>query len=177
LLNRIEYIRGMKGEAGVKAVLKKLKDLDYPLEFKKLKSLKWYSDAQGILIILVAQELFGWSDDDVFEMGRKAPSISLMVKMLMKYFVSLEMSFQASQSNWQKHHDVGSIGDIRYDGQHNIMTFKLNNYDMHPIMCVYLRGYFTAFASFIINSEKISISEIKCLYKGGAYHQFKVTWE
>lgn len=177
-LNRLAYIRSLKGEAGVEAVFKKLKDLVYPLiEEKKIKSLEWYSDAQGILIILAARELFGWGDQEVFEMGRHSPSISLLVKMLMKYFVSAKKTFQASPGNWAKHHDIGSIEDIKYNEQENTMSFKLKNYDMHPIMCIYLRGYFTAFAGFIIKSDKIEISEIKCLYQGDDYHQFKVVWE
>lgn len=177
ILNKMAYIRVKKGEPGAAAVEKKLKDLDYTLDLKEVNSLSWYSDAYSILILLIAQDLFGWDDGRIYNMGQNAPRISFIVKLLMKYFVSIERTFKSAPDNWEKHHNEGSIEDVACQERKKILTFKLKNYRVHPIMCVYLSGYFSAYAEIVLKNQRVQIAETKCMFKGDPYHEFVITWK
>lgn len=177
VLNRLEYVRTKKGDEGVQAIGGRLKELGYPLDFAEIKSLGWCSDAHGVLVILAAQEVFGWDDNDIFEMGKNAPKISFIVKLLMKYFVSLERTFKATPENWEKHHNIGSIELVKFDKDKKRLIFRLLDYKVHPTMCSYLKGYFLQFARLVIKSKEVYIQETKCMFHGDPCHEFKITWE
>ncbi len=177
VLNRYEYIRTKKGDKGVQAVERRLRELGYPLDFKKLQSLGWFPEGNSVLIILAAQEIFEWNDNDIFEMGKNAPTISFMVKLLMKYFVSLEKTFNATPENWEKHHNIGSIELVKIDEDKKELIFRLLDYKIHPVVCIYLKGYFLQFAKLVIKGEEVNIEETKCMFKGDPYHEFKITWK
>ncbi|MFH1427996.1 MAG: hypothetical protein ABIG60_05755 [Patescibacteria group bacterium] len=177
ILNRLEYIRSQKGEESINKIAKELNNLGHPLNIKKIHSLGWYSESLSILIILISQKLFKWGDKEIFAMGNNAPKISFIVKLLMKYFISLEMTFKASPQNWAKHRSVGSISHVKYEKNKNKLTFRINNYKFHPIMCIYLKGYFLAFASLVIRNKEVQVIETKCMFKNDPYHEYLVTWK
>jgi len=176
ILNKLAYIQEKKGESGVAAVEKKLKYLGYTLNLQEISSLSWYSDAYSILILLIVRDLFGWDDRKIYNMGQNAPRISFIVKLLMKYFISIKKTFKSAPDSWRKHHSEGSIENVACQERKKIITFKLKNYRTHPIMCVYLKGYFSAYAGIVLKNKAINIKETKCMFKGDPYHEFKITW-
>lgn len=177
LLNKIAFIRKEKGEAGVQELEKKLKDLGHPFSIKEVRSLGWYPEYISVLILLVSQEIFGWSEKEIIKMGSHAPKISFIVKMLMKYFVSAKMTFEASPRNWKKHHSAGNLELGSFDEKNKKCTLRLVDYDFHPLMCEYLRGYFQDFAKLVLRTpfvETTSESEIK---NGKSVYTFNITWK
>lgn len=170
------YIRIKKGEEGVKAVEDKLKDLGYPFSFKDVKTLGWYPVGLEPAVILVAKELFGWTDDDIFDMGNSAPKYSFVVKMIMRYFLSLKRSFAETPTYWDKHYDVGQLINYKLDEEEKYAIVRVQGYKTHPIMCTLFAGYFLRMGQFVIKTEKITIKETKCLYKGDPYHEFFFKW-
>ena len=177
ILNKMAYIGAQRGEDGTRVVDRKLRALGYSLDLKKIRSLDWYPDAYSVLILLVAKELFDWSDDDIYAMGKNSPRISFIVKLLMKYFVSIERTFKSAPQSWQKHHNEGAISDVIYKEEEKQLSFRLKDYKIHPIMCVYLSGYFLSYAEIVLKNQKVKIQEIKCMFKGDSYHEFKITWK
>jgi len=177
IISRMAYIRHQKGEAGVRAVGKKLKEAGCRIELGKLQSLSWYPEACGIVIILAAQEVFGWGETDIFAMGENAPKISFLVKLLMKYFVSVEKTFLASPANWRKHHTTGTLEAFDFNSRDKHIIIRLKDYKAHPAMCVFLRGYFSQFARMVIKSEKIEVRETKCMFAGADCHEFSIIWQ
>ena len=177
IINRLEYIRRRQGEKGVRAVGAELKKSGCPMELDKIESLSWYPEVYGIIIILAARRIFGWNDADIFAMGENAPKISFLVKLLMKYFVSVEKTFSASPGNWKKHHSAGTLEPADFDEKNKRLTLRLKGYRTHPAMCVFLRGYFTQFAKMVVKSEEVEVRETKCMFRGADYHEFLITWK
>ena len=93
----------------------------------------------------------------------------------MKYFISIKRTFKATPDSWRKHHNEGSIEDVVCQERKKTVTFKLKNYRFHPIMCVYLKGYFSAYAGIVLKNKKMNIEETKCMFEGDPYHEFKIT--
>ncbi len=172
----VAYIRFREGEEGLILVEEKLGELDFPLKLKGFKSLKWYPESLSVLIILVAKEIFNWSDNDVFEMGNSAPKSSFIFQLLMRNFLSSRKSFEESPKYWKAHFDFGELETFEFNEKEKYFTIRVKGYKFHPIMCIYYSGYFLRIAQFIIKSEKITIKEIKCVYRGDSYHEYMINW-
>lgn len=176
ILTDVEYVRFRKGEKGVKLLEEKLKELDYPLKFKEIKSLEWYPVWLDIFKILTIKEIFGWTDKDIFEMANFAPKVSFLVQMLIKYFLSAQRSFEESPKYWRQHYDFGELEAHEFNGKEKYMVFRVKKYKTHPIMCIICAGYFLRMAQFVLKSKEVTIKETKCIFKGDSYHEYIIRW-
>ena len=176
LQTHAEYILYKKGDEGLRRVEEKLKELGYPLKFKEVRPLKWYPEGLGVLVLLVAKEIFNWSKSDIFDMGNSAPKYSFVVKLLLKYFLSPRRSFQESPKYWRKHYDFGELETGEFNEKEKYLIVREKGYKFHPIACIFHSGYFLRIAQYVIKSEKITIEETKCMFKGDPYHEFIIRW-
>ena len=171
------YIRDKEGEKGLRLVEEKMKELGYPVKFSEVEPFRWYRESQTILVILVAKEIFHWRDSDVFDMGNAAPKYSLIVKLLMKYFLSPKTTLRESPKYWMKHYDFGMLEVHEYNEKEKRMSVRIKEYKTHPIVCIFHKGYFLHIAQYVIKSQKIGIEETKCVYRGDPFHEYTVTWK
>ncbi|PIS38801.1 MAG: hypothetical protein COT34_01730 [Candidatus Nealsonbacteria bacterium CG08_land_8_20_14_0_20_43_11] len=98
-------------------------------------------------------------------------------KVYIKYFLSLQKTFNAVPQYWKKFETCGELELYKLNEKEKYLVMRLKNYDIHPIMCPYLGGYFLGLAQNIIRSDKITIEETACIYKGGAYHEYTIRWQ
>lgn len=171
------YIRYRKGEEGIRAVEQKLEELGYPLKFKEIKPLKWYRDAYSILVIITAYKIFNWTESDIFDMGQSAPAYSLIVKLLTKYFISPRIGYEAAPKYWKKHFDFGKMETPEFNDKEKYCVVRLKEYKFHPIICVFLSGYFVTFGRMVLQGKNVTIEEPKCMHRGDSYHEWVVRWE
>lgn len=170
------YIREKKGEKGVELVEERLKELGYPIKAERIKTFAWYPEALSVLLILVAKDIFQWQDSDIFDMGNSAPKYSFIVKLLIRYFVSPQKSFRESPRYWRKHFDFGELETIEFNEKEKYLILRVKGYAFHPTICFFHKGFFLKIGQFVINSEKLSIKETKCVYKGDPYHEYLISW-
>lgn len=173
----VAYIKFREGEEGLVLVEEKLKELGFPLKLKGFKSLKWYPESLSVLIILIAKEIFNWKDKDIFEMGNSAPKSSFIVQLLMRNFLSSRKSFEESPKYWKAHFDFGELETYEFNEEEKYFTILIKGYKFHPIMCIYYSGYFLRIAQLFIKSEKITVEETKCVFKGDPYHEYIIKWQ
>jgi hypothetical protein len=170
------YIKARQGEDGLKAVEDKMKEIGYPVTFSEIKPFDWYPEALSVLVIMTAKEVFNWSEQDIIAMGKSAPRQSLIIKFLIKQFVSLEKALEVSSVYWDKHYDFGRIEASEVNEKEKYCILKVVGYKFHPVVCVYWRGYFSEVASFVISRENITIEENACAFKGSDFHEFIIRW-
>jgi hypothetical protein len=169
------YIKNRAGVAGVEKIEQALKDLGYPFSSKEIKPLNWYPEAYSVLIYLLCLEQLGWEEKDIFEMGRTVPPLSIIVvKLLLKYLVSVDRLVRQAQRYWRKYYDFGEV-EI-YDLEKNSFRARIVGYNFHPIACVYQRGYLLGIISLVISSPKLTIEEIGCTHQGHPYHEYSIKW-
>lgn len=171
------YINYKKGEAGIRAIEKKLSELGHPFSFKDIAPLAWYPEGLGVSIILIAKNIFDWSDEDIFDMGNAAPKYSFIIKLFIHHFVSLERFLKEAQKYWYKHFNFGELEVVGFDKKEKYVRLRVKGYNFNPIICKFHAGYFLRIAQFILKSENIKIEETKCIYKGDPYHEYLITWD
>jgi hypothetical protein len=170
------YIRQREGDAGLVNVEKKMEELGQPIKFRDIKPFSWNRTASSVLVILVAKKLFNWTDKDIFEMGNSAPKYSFTVKMLMKYFLSSEKTFEESPKYWEKHYDTGKIEPFKYSAVEKIYVLRLHDFKINPVLCEYFRGYFIRIGQ-LTQKGKITGEQVKCVFKGDPYCEYIIRWE
>jgi len=172
-----EYVRLKKGEEGLKILKEKTKELGYPIEYEQIKTMDWYPVGLRVVSLLAAKEAFNWGNEEIWDMGNSAPKYSFIVKLLLKYFLSLRRSLEETSTYWRKHYTVGDLEFVELNEEKKYFILRLKNFKLHPILCTYLTGYFHRFGQYVIKGEKITIEETKCMFKGDPYHEFLGRWE
>lgn len=177
ILTDIEYLRYKKGEQGVQMLEQKLKELGHPIKFKNIQPMKWYPVGLDVLKILAMKEIFNWTDKDIFEMANFAAKVSLLIKIMVKYFLSAERSFRQSPRYWRQNYDFGELEAHEFNKEKKYMVFRIRDYKIHPIMCVICAGYFLRVAQFVLKSNIVTVKETKCMFKGADFHEYMIKWE
>jgi hypothetical protein len=172
-----EYIKYKEGEEGVRRVEEKMAELGAPIKFSEIKPFDWVNEGFSSLSLVTAKEIFNWSDEDIFEMGRFAPKFSFIIKIMIQYLVSVEVLLKNAEKYWSKHFDFGSIETDFVVGEKRAVVRERNPAPIHPVTCTYHRGYFTGLCDFAVKGGAVTVKETSCVHKGDEYHEFLITWE
>ncbi len=170
-----DYIRHKEGEEGVKRLEEKMEELGAPIKLNEIKSFEWISEGMSSLTIVVAKELFNWTDKDVFEMGRFAPRASFIIKLMIQYLVSVESLFKNATKYWDKHYDFGEV-EIDFHREENKIILREKDFKTHPTVCFYHAGYFRGLAEFVVKSQEISVEQTASAHEGSPYNEFVIQW-
>ncbi len=172
------YVLETKGEKGMKMLEAAIKETGQPIKYgKEFRATGWYPLSWRTLSLLVIQQTFNWGEKEISAMGQAAPKYSFIVKMLLPYFVSLEKTFKESSKYWQEHYSVGKLEAPVVDIEGKRLVIHLKDFKIHPVFCMYFKGYFKAIARLVVRTEKMTIKEIKCMFKGDDYHEFVIEWQ
>ena len=171
LLAYLHYIQKTEGDKGILAVENRLKAIGVELKKSEIDASSWYPVGLEPLIILAAKESFGWKDEEIFEMGRNIPKLSLIIKIMLCFLISVDKVFQESSRYWRNSYDFGEIELVGKEGDRYILRIK--GYDIHPISCICNAGYMIGIVE-MVGRKGMKIEEKVCTHKGGEYHEYHV---
>ncbi len=172
-----EYILKEKGKAGLEKVEQRLKELGHPIKYKEIRTMDFYPVGLRVLSLLTIREVFNFSDEEIKKMGTFATKMSLIIKLFTKYFLSVRrVVMKESPRIWSKHWTVGKLVPIKLDEEQKYAVLKVEGFDLHPIYCIYLEGYFAGILQMLVKSPKVNTKETKCAFKGESYHEFLIKW-
>ena len=173
-----EYILREKGEEGLRQLEEKLKSFGHPIEYKKIEALSFYPAGLRLLSLLTIQQLFSFDNEKIKEMGTFASRTSLMIKLFINYFLSVEkVFFNEAPKIWKKHYSIGELIPVSIDQEKKIGIIQLKDCDLHPLFCLYLGSYLCGFFQMLIKSPGIYFQETKCTFRGDKFHEYQITWK
>jgi hypothetical protein len=173
-----EYVLLKKGKDGLGKVEEKLKEMGCPIDYKHVKATDWYPVGLRALSLIAIKETFNWTNEEIEDMGNVAPKYSFFVKLLMKYFLTLSMTYEESPKYWKKHYTIGELETPDYSPKKKYFIIRVKGFKIHPILCVYLGGYFKRISQFVLkNAKNFKITENKCMFRGDPYHETLITYE
>lgn len=170
----LSYIRREKGGEGVEKIKKKLEEMSLKFDIEDIKPLGWYPEKLSVIIILSAKELFGWTRDDIFRMGKSATSYSFVVKIIMRYFASLDMIFKEIPKYWEKYFDFGELEVV--ETRNDKVIIRIKDHKFHPDICSYHAGYLSRIAELCLGVKDIKVKEEECVFEGGRWHEYSINW-
>jgi len=174
-----EYILEKKGKAGLKELEVALEKLGHPIKYKEIKTMGFYSAGLRILSLLVIKKIFNFDDEEIKEMGFVATKKSLIIKLFIRYFLSIQrVFFKEAPRIWQKHWTRGVLAPVELNEEKKYAVLRLKDFDLHPLYCsAYLRGYLSGILQMLIKTPKITCREIKCSFRGDEYHEYLLEWQ
>jgi len=172
-----QYIKSKEGEEGLKKLEKRMEELGVPIDIENVKPFEWKSEGISALIILTSKEVFGWTKEDVFQMGRFAPRFSFVLKVMAQYLISIETLFKNSPKYWKKNYDFGKIEPIKIDMEKQELIVREIGIATHPLVCVYHAGYFKGISEFVLGGKEATVKETACVHEGADYHEFLLSWK
>lgn len=174
-----QYILKEKGEKGVKKLEEKLKEVNCPIDYKKIDTLAFYPLGLRIVSLIAIKEVFNFDEKKIEEMGRYAPKISLIVKLLLKYFISPKKAImKETPRGWRKHYTLGELEPVEYNEEKKYFRVRIKNFKILPLYCCYyLKGYFCGVIEMLTGASGVTGENKKCVFKGDKYHEYLIKWQ
>lgn len=170
-----KFILKEEGEEGLKKIEETMAGLGYPIKLKGIKSTTLYPFGVEAAILLAIKRLFNYDDKKFNEMGRFHAKSSLIIRLFMKYFVSLERVSEEGLKIWRRYFTIGSLEVVEVDEEKRHMIFRVKNFWFHPLHCQILMGSIPTIIQMIVGG-KVICEETKCLYRDDEYHEFVLKW-
>ena len=172
-LPNLEYIKMKRGEMGVNMVLEEMRKRGYNYDFRKMKKTEWLPAEVRKVFLEATMDALGWDEKRIFDMGVNAPKVSLIMRYFFGLFLTVRKVFEAAPEMWRAHYSSGNLYFKLYEEGHVIMV--LENFDISPLFCEYLRGFFKGVAN-LTKVKNMKVEETKCTFRGDEYHEYTFTW-
>lgn len=173
-----EYILKEKGKKGIIQLEKRLEDTGYPIKYDQIRTMEFYPVGLRALSLLAIKEVFNFGDEDIRKIGIFATKMSLIIKLFTKYFLSMKrVVMKESPKMWSKHWTVGKLVPVELDEKQKYAVVRVEGFNLHPVYCTYLEGYFAGIVQMLVKSTRVTSKETKCALKGESYHEFIIKWQ
>ncbi|MBD3207944.1 MAG: hypothetical protein GF370_00635 [Candidatus Nealsonbacteria bacterium] len=173
----LEYVLHKEGKEGLKKLEEKMAELGHPIKYQEIKDMGFYPVGLEALTLLLMKNLFGFDRKEFQKMGAFNSKVSLIVRLFMKYFISLEsISKQASQF-WEKYYTEGDLAVTEINKEEGYIVIQLKDYEHSELHCGTVEGYLISVISMVTGGGTVTSEERKCPHKGDEYHEFVVSWK
>lgn len=170
-----EVILSRYGDEGLKKLEAKMAELGYPVKYDEIETMNFYPVGLDALSILSIKEVFNLSDQELKELGAEAVKFSLFLKILIKYFPSLNLLAKEAPKMWREHYSVGDLEVVETNEKEKYIILRIKNFGFHPAQCANLQGYFSKILQMAVKAP-VTCEETKCTFRGDAYHEFVIKW-
>lgn len=177
LKNDADFVLKKKGKEGLKMVEKELEQVGCPIEYKKIRALGFYPVGWRIISLLAIKKVFNWTDENIRELGRFATAVSLVLRVYAKFFHSIGAIVKKAPRIWDDYFTMGRLVVPEYDEAKKYAFMEIKDFDLHPIFCRTMEGYFENIVKMLVKAKKVKCRETKCTFEGQKDHQFHITWE
>ncbi len=175
--NDSQFVLKEKGKEGLEMVERELEKLGYPIEYKKINQFAFYPIGLRVLSLLAIKKTFDWSDKKIEELCAYAMKVSLIIKLSIRHFFSVERVLNQAPRIWSKYFTVGRLKIEEHNLEKKYLILKIENFDLHPIYCCCLKGVLLELTKMIITPKKMTCEEIECSFRGGKGHRYLVKWQ
>ncbi len=170
-----DFILKEEGEEGLKKLEETVANLGFPIKFNEVKSMDFYPLYVEAVMLVAIKKLFNYDEKKFQEMGRFESKLSLIIKLFIKYFVSLERAIKVAPRMWRENYTVGNLKVAEFDEEKKYALLRIENFRFHPLHCQDLKGYFSGVIQMIVG-KPVTCQEMKCIHRGDEYHEFLMKW-
>ena len=173
--SHVQFVVEEKGEKALKKIEGKMAELGQSIKYKNIRPMSFYPIGLEAVILLVIKELFDFNDEKFREIGRYQSKTSLIIKLFMKYFVSMKVVAEKTPEMWRKYYTVGDFKATELNEKEKYVILQIKDFKVHQVHCRMLEGYFVNVVK-MVTKESATCKETKCPFKGDEYHEFLIKW-
>lgn len=172
----LNYVLFREGQEGIKKMEKAMADLGYPIKYNQIEIMKLYPLGLQTIIILVMAKLFGYKKEDFEKVGEFTSKMPFIMRLFMRYLVSIDMVAKYAQRMWNTHYTRGKIEIIKLDKEKKHIIVRISEFKTHPFHCIITKSYIAHVIKMAVKASIISHQETKCPFLGDDYHELLVKW-
>jgi hypothetical protein len=170
-----DFILLKRGKEGLEKIKEALVKLGNPIKFEEVHGWEFYPVGLEALMLLLMKKVLNFGDDDIEECGFFGSRSSLIMKIFFSHFVSVKMFADQSPIMWKKYYTRGTLKVKEFDEDKKQAILIIENFNLHPLHCLQLKGYFRGIVEMIVNS-KVVCEETKCVHRGDPFHEFTIKY-
>lgn len=171
----LEFVLREEHEEGLKKLEDTMVNIGYSLKYKDIKSMDFYPLVLLAVFFLTIKKLFNYDNEKFQEMGRFCSRTSLILRLFMKYLVSVDKVVKETQAMYRKYFTIGNLKIVEYDKEKKYIIARVENLSIHPAHCQYLKGYFSSVIEMATKSS-VTCKETECSYRDSEHHEFLLKW-
>lgn len=173
--NKAKYILEKKGRQGLKDLEKAISDAGYPMNYQSLEKMELYPVGLEAATLIAIKRIFDFQDDDFRELGKIESKFTLIIRLFMKYFISLDRATSEAPRMWRKYYTVGDLEIPELNKEEQYLKLRLKDFSPTPLLCRTHEGYFSGIFKLVVR-KPVSCREVKCVHRGDDYHEFLIEW-
>jgi len=169
-----DFIAEDRGARGVEELEEAIVSLGY-LKIKEIRKNRFYPIGLYTVVLLIIKELFDYDDKKFEEIGKFNAKLSVIIRLFMRFFVSLKRAAEVVPRMWKKYYTIGNLEVVEINEEERFVALRLKNFSLHPLHCLIQKGYFSTILQIIVKAP-ISCDQVKCTHRGDDYHEFLMKW-
>lgn len=173
--NVLDFVSEKRGEEGFKKIKEESEKLGLNVDYKNISLMRFYPLSTYLILTLLAQETLGFSEKEFREMGSFMAKSSLILRLLLRHFASVENTAIQAPRAWRKYFTVGELDVPNINKEEKYIIFTLKDFNFHPLHCQITRGFLSATIQMVVK-KNVTVEEDKCFFQGNDYHEFLVKW-
>ena len=170
-----KFILKEEGEEGLKKLEDTIAEFGYPIKFREIKATTLYPFGVEAVILLAIKRLFNYDNKKFNEMGKFHAKVSLIIRLFLKHFVSLERVSEEGPKIWRRYFTIGNLEAPEINEEERYLIFRVKDFKFHPLHCQILMGSIPTIIQMIVG-KKVTNQETKCVHRGDDYHEFLIKW-
>lgn len=170
------FILKKKGVEGLRLVQEKLRELDCPLDYNRIETLKFYPLGWRIISLLTIKKVLNLEKSELKEIGGLSPYYSFIIRLYVKFFYSIPKILEKAPKIWSEYFTVGRLVVKEYDEKKRSALLRIEDFSLHPLYCTVFEGYFESMTRMVTNSKEVVCKETECFFKGGKAHEFFIKY-
>ncbi len=176
LNNYAEFIIKEDGLEGLEKIEREVAKVGYPIKYRELKSMDFYPLGFQVITVAAMKKVLNYDDEKFYKLGGFQPKISFIIKLFVKYFVSIDRLADQVSNMWRKYYTVGELKVVELNKEKKYIFLRLEDFPCHPLHChQILRGYFASTLKMVVRAD-VTCQETKCPFSGDEYHEFLIRW-
>jgi hypothetical protein len=175
LITDAEYVRREFGEQMIPAIYKFAREQGYELDYSIIKPMEWYPIELRFVSLMSIKTVMQWKDEDLRTMGSKAPTYSLITRLLLRYMMNLDMLTDNIQKYWNKNYNFGIVIARNIPGT---VYICIKDCPAPKYVITYMEGYFSSALGMVIGRNKvIGFEESRWKHNVGECLEFAIRYK
>jgi len=140
LIAMIDFIERKEGEEGLSRLISVLHELDSSLDLNKISPTDWVDVSIGSAVIVMAKDLFDWSEETIEEMGIFTGKAVSLNKIMLRDAINKDILLDELIDHWEKIMNVGNLKVEKREEKRAELI--LSQFDYLQEDFIFLTGYF-----------------------------------
>ncbi len=136
----------------------------------------WIKIGLPALFTLAAKDVFDWTEEDIYELGRFEAKISFIIKVFLRHFVSKQKILSEAPKYWNRHFDFGELEIVELNEEKGYVIARTKGFAVSPLSCIIHKGYFHGISEYMVRGDMVKVEETKCVHEGDEYNEFIIKW-